>query len=942
MMNYKTPYLSFNNYTNHLPITFSWPRKISFWVVVFFLSFFISNAQVLLKDFQVQTNGRPDINAIEQDKDGNYLLAGNFDVYQNFSGSQKTVAHSIIKVDDNGELVKSFSSPFVDGIISKIKIQIDGAILIIGNFAKVNGVARNKIARLNSDGSLDPNFSVGHQFLRIYNVGIQSDSKLVLLGDVGLSNSLLIRVNSNGTIDSSFNTELESVFAPHLLLVDNKDRIIIAGSYFDGNSNSFAKIIRLQRNGSNDPNFQHGYFYSQSIQLLGDMIFSKEKQIIVVGGFDKFNETLNNKVALIDTLGNIQKDFALNIGSGIDQYITSVGIFNDGKIGVTGMFTNYYGAPANIILFDRFGRFNSIVALTSNNNNNMCFVDSNNRLLMAGTYNFVYGPGFSYIAPRRQIARFNLDFSIDENFRPILSSISRPISIAVQPNGNITIGCNWYDFVNPKTGASEPFLRINKDGSLNRTFSPNAIFTNAYSLQSISNDQILAGGFFSSINGNSYKGIIAMNNDGSIVESFAASRKLFSQLSEDPTVAKVKYIGNKIYAAGILSGCDTHLSNSIIKLNLDGTPSTDFSSQLPENSNINNFVVLPDESIIASGYFPFNQSTFEISFLVRLNKNGAVDRTFPLYKEPVEDVAVDLQGKILIAGHNKVVKLLPSGLLDNSFKSVSFTGGYVVINKIRIVDKNIFISGNFNTVNGNPSNAIALLDSNGNFIPMPNLSLSGNSKINDATYIDQRLYLTGGIFSDDFQSSVAIIDFGPPVLSKTYLTLESEAKNTELILKWSANSYNNVSGYTIERTSLSQSLIFSLLDSIKTPNTLSYIDRKANMNEEYFYRVAAYNSRGNSNYSNVVKGLLVTEVTNEEQLMIYPNPAITRIVITLPETESLSRCTATSMTGQTLLLTEIEVFNRNSTIDMSNLTSGVYILTIETTNGSYKKKIVKL
>ena len=45
-----------------------------------------------------------------------------------------------------------------NGDVSAVTLQADGKILIGGIFTSVNGTARNRIARLNADGTLDTAF----------------------------------------------------------------------------------------------------------------------------------------------------------------------------------------------------------------------------------------------------------------------------------------------------------------------------------------------------------------------------------------------------------------------------------------------------------------------------------------------------------------------------------------------------------------------------------------------------------------------------------------------------------------------------------------------------------------------------------------------------------------------------------------------------------------
>jgi hypothetical protein len=69
--------------------------------------------------------------------------------------------------------------------ISSTSIQPDGKI-IIGVISTHNGIALNRIARLNADGSLDITSSISRANGAVKSTSIQSDGKIVIGGDFTL------------------------------------------------------------------------------------------------------------------------------------------------------------------------------------------------------------------------------------------------------------------------------------------------------------------------------------------------------------------------------------------------------------------------------------------------------------------------------------------------------------------------------------------------------------------------------------------------------------------------------------------------------------------------------------------------------------------------------------------------------------------------------------
>ncbi len=95
------------------------------------------------------------------------------------------ISLSAIQAQNPGDLDLSFNADGVgfgeganQGVVTSA-LQSDGKILIGGFFTTVNGSQRNRIARLNADGSIDQSFDPGTSANSdIWSVAIQSDGKI--------------------------------------------------------------------------------------------------------------------------------------------------------------------------------------------------------------------------------------------------------------------------------------------------------------------------------------------------------------------------------------------------------------------------------------------------------------------------------------------------------------------------------------------------------------------------------------------------------------------------------------------------------------------------------------------------------------------------------------------------------------------------------------------
>ncbi len=137
-------------------------------------------------------------------------------------------------------------------------LQPDGKIVAIGDDAGANFL----LARYNSDGTPDTSFNGGTVLGPIgtaYAALLQPDGKIVALGTDnggGPANSILIRYNSNGTVDTSFSGETgitgpAGVFYAALLQPDNK----IIGLGCTNITGGTIMLTRYNSNGTVDSSF---------------------------------------------------------------------------------------------------------------------------------------------------------------------------------------------------------------------------------------------------------------------------------------------------------------------------------------------------------------------------------------------------------------------------------------------------------------------------------------------------------------------------------------------------------------------------------------------------------------------------------------------------------------------------------------------------------------
>src|SRR5260370_7016451 len=124
-------------------------------------------------------------------------------------GAVTTVAgakqNGLARLFPDGRLDTPFTNS-MQGTVYALLMQPDGKLLVGGSFSAQRNL---NVARLNVDGSVDGTFTNSNPTGPVFALGLQSDGKVLIGGQftsVGNSNHYFIaRLNSNGTVDSTFN-----------------------------------------------------------------------------------------------------------------------------------------------------------------------------------------------------------------------------------------------------------------------------------------------------------------------------------------------------------------------------------------------------------------------------------------------------------------------------------------------------------------------------------------------------------------------------------------------------------------------------------------------------------------------------------------------------------------------------------------------------------------
>jgi len=379
----------------------------------------------------------------------NFILdsAGRIVLYALFSENGVPV-NKFVRLNLNGGIESSFEPNFgVVGSTTAIAAQPDGKIVFAGDFLRVNGVPSVSIARVNSDGSLDPTFNVG----------------------TGVNGNL-----SNGSVSK--------------ILIQADGKILLAGTIFSYNGTPRLGLVRLNADGSLDANFNPTITFISFIGI-NSIALQNDGKIIIAGNFNAVNGQARTGIARLNADGSLDASFNPTFGS---YSIISVFVQADGKIMVGGTFSGVNGfSRSNLV------RLNGDGSLDSAFNAGGIAPVRQVEPLADGRYLILTGT----------ILRLNNNGATDTTFlSPIFQSSA--LQFFAQPDGSILVGGN---FLSVNNTPRLYFARLRPNGALDSSFFPTGANGAVRTIVRQANGQILVGGDFSIIGGVTRLSIARLN-----------------------------------------------------------------------------------------------------------------------------------------------------------------------------------------------------------------------------------------------------------------------------------------------------------------------------------------------------------------------------------------------------------------------------------------------
>jgi uncharacterized delta-60 repeat protein len=358
-------------------------------------------------------------------------------------------------------------NPNANALVLSIAIQSDGKILVGGYFTSIGGQTRNHIARLNPDGTLDTTFvdpnanDLVSAIASIASIAIQSDGKILVGGSFrfifGQSRDRIARLNPDGTLDTTF-VDLKADNSVLSIAIQSDGKILVGGYFTSIGGQTRNCIARLNPDGTLDTTF-NPKFVKNILPSVYSIAVQSDGKILVGGHFTIIGGQTRNHIARLNPDGTLDTTF-VDPNLKANDSVDSIAVQTDGKILVGGGFTSIGGQTRNYIArLNPDGTldttFNPKFVKNYSHHVDSIAVQTDGKILVGGHFPIIGGQ------TRNHIARLNPDGTLDTTFVD-LNANADVSSIAVQTDGKILVGG---DFTSIGGQTRNHIARLNPNGT---------------------------------------------------------------------------------------------------------------------------------------------------------------------------------------------------------------------------------------------------------------------------------------------------------------------------------------------------------------------------------------------------------------------------------------------------------------------------------------------
>jgi uncharacterized delta-60 repeat protein len=632
-----------------------------------------------------------------------------------------------------------------DGTVVGISPATDGSgdIYITGDLSSFGNTAIQKVARINSNGTVDGAFNTGTGFGNGSGncVAAAVDVAGNALGDVYVGGSFatyngtaginnIVRLNADGSRDATFDTGTGFDLPVFVIAaaLDGSGDIYVGGQFSTYKGVACTTLIRLNNDGTRDLGFATGTGFTGVVSSLA--VDAATGDIYVGGTFTAYDGTAAIRLVRLNSNGTV--DGAFDTTTGADAWVRAIALATDGSgdVYIAGDFTGWKGTAARYVL-----RLNSDGSLDGAFATGMTFGNSVRSLAVPAGGDVYAGGTFVAIgiAAISRIVRLNSDGSVDAAFDvgSGANSTVEALCLATDGSGDLFMGGAFTSY---KGTGIDRVARVNTtDGTVDAGLPSGSGFNAEVRAVALPpGGDVYAVGTFTNYNGTTANNIVRLNSDGTIDAGFNTGIG-FAGVGAFAAAMAADGSGD-VYVGGNFTSYHINPVQNIVRINSDGTIDTVFDTATGFNSVVRAIAPVPaginvatDGDVYVGGLFTGYKGTPGINRIVRLNSDGTIDAAFNVgtgFDADVYTLLVDATGKIYVGGNfqnyngltgiNRIVRLNPDGTVDAAFDTG--TGADFSVSAIALATDgtgDVFAGGNFSNYRGAAASKMVRINSDG-------------------------------------------------------------------------------------------------------------------------------------------------------------------------------------------------------------------------------------
>jgi uncharacterized delta-60 repeat protein len=315
------------------------------------------------------------------------------------------------------------------------------------------------------------------------------------------------------------------------------------------------------------------------------------------------------------------------------------------------------------------------------------------------------------------------DLEVDPGFIPSIYERATITQAAINSEGSIYF-TGTYDLVSGELRSG--MSKLTPNGYIDEVFSIGSGFDgNIFRLVSLSTDQVLVIGDFTTYNGVVTGPMVQINGDGSIDEGFMKATEIESSI-QNPITNVIELANGKLLLYGRFTHYNGFATNSIVILNQDGSVDNNFSYQGDDVLSVSQAALQSSGKIIVA----VGRDNSQSGLILRLNADGTKDETFNDFDtdlNTVHKIMAQSTDKLLVLADSPeddqssvdLIRLNADGTSDDSFNLgtgiLGFFDDFQINKEDQILIGSSRWGGEAGTIDGNPIGLISRLEPDGAF-----------------------------------------------------------------------------------------------------------------------------------------------------------------------------------------------------------------------------------